>query len=53
MSAAVIVMVLGAFVAGGAISFHRQHMPRWTVVLLALTAAGLIGFGWYAWFQGR
>ncbi|GAB2613611.1 hypothetical protein [Kocuria arenosa] len=53
MSYAVVVMVFGAFVAGGAISFHQQHKPRWTVVLLALTAAGLIGYGWYAWFEGR
>jgi drug/metabolite transporter (DMT)-like permease len=53
VSYAVVVMVFGAFVAGGAISFHQQHKPRWTVVLLALTAAGLIGYGWYAWFEGR
>jgi hypothetical protein len=53
VSYAVVVMVFGAFVAGGAISFHQQRKPLWTVVLLALTAAGLIGYGWYAWFQGR
>ncbi|MFF0988917.1 hypothetical protein [Kocuria nitroreducens] len=53
MSGAVVIMVLGAFVAGGAISFHQQRMPSWTVVLLAVTAAGLIGYGGYAWFQGR
>jgi high-affinity Fe2+/Pb2+ permease len=53
VSAAVVVMVLGAFVAGGAISFHQQKKPAWTVVLLALVAAGLIGYGWYAWFLGR
>jgi high-affinity Fe2+/Pb2+ permease len=53
VSAAVVVMVFGAFVAGGAISFHRQKMPAWTVVLLALVAAGLIGYGWYSWFQAR
>ncbi|MEF3121397.1 hypothetical protein [Kocuria flava] len=53
MSAAVVVMALGAFVAGGAISFHQQKKPAWTVVLLALAAAGLIGYGWFAWLQGR
>jgi high-affinity Fe2+/Pb2+ permease len=53
VSSAVLVMVLGAFVAGGAISFHQQRKPLWTVVLLGLAAAGLIGYGWYAWFQGR
>ena len=53
MSAAVVVMVFGAFVAGGAISFHQQRKPLWTVVLLAAVAAALVGYGWYAWFQGR
>lgn len=53
MSAAVLLMVLGAFFAGGAISFRQQRKPAWTVVLLALIAAGLIGYGWYAWYQGR
>ncbi|MGX5358921.1 hypothetical protein [Kocuria sp. KH4] len=53
MSAAVVVMAFGAFIAGGAISFHRQKMPAWTVVLLALVAAGLIGYGGYSWFLAR
>jgi hypothetical protein len=53
VSAAVVVMVLGAFVAGGAISFQQQKKPVWSVVLLAAIAAALIGYGWYAWFQGR
>ncbi|MEX5295174.1 hypothetical protein QYM41_07825 [Kocuria sp. CPCC 205268] len=53
MTAAVLVMVLGAFFAGGAISFQQQKKPVWTVVLLATVALALIGYGWYAWFQGR
>ncbi|MEX5300078.1 hypothetical protein RCG67_15005 [Kocuria sp. CPCC 205292] len=53
MSAAVLVMVLGAFLAGGAISFQQQQKPVWTVVLLAAVAAALVGYGGYAWFQGR
>ncbi len=53
MSTAVLVMALGAFLVGGAISFHQQRKPTWAVALMALLAAGLIGFGWYAWFQGR
>ena len=53
MSAAVVVMVLGAFFAGRAISFQQQKKPVWTVVLLAAIAVALVGYGWYAWFQGR
>lgn len=53
MSAAVVVMALGAFFAGGAISFAQQHKAAWAVVLMALIAALLIGYGWYTWFQAR
>ncbi|MFI7484198.1 hypothetical protein ACH9EU_17500 [Kocuria sp. M1R5S2] len=53
MSAAVVLMALGAFFVGGAISFQRQHKPAWTVGLLALIAALLVGYGWYSWFQAR
>ena len=34
MSWAVIVMALGAFMAGGTYSFHKQGFPRYTLSLI-------------------
>ncbi|WP_199712257.1 hypothetical protein [Kocuria tytonis] len=50
MTASVLVLVLGAFFVGGAISFAQQRKPLWSVVLLAAVAAALIGYGAYSWF---
>ncbi|WP_186304532.1 hypothetical protein [Kocuria palustris] len=52
MSWAVIVMALGAFLAGGAYSFHQQGFPRYTVVILAVAALALIVYGAFAWITG-
>lgn len=52
MNWAVIVMALGAFLAGGAYSFHKQGFPRYTVVIIAAAALALIGYGAYAWLSG-
>lgn len=49
MTASMLTMVLGAFFAGGAISFKQQDKPLWSVVLLAAVALGLILFGAYSW----
>lgn len=49
MTAAMLTMVLGAFFAGGAISFKQQNKPAWSVILLAVVALGLIGYGAYSW----
>ncbi|MDO4919530.1 hypothetical protein [Kocuria sp.] len=50
MTASVLVLVAGAFFAGGAISFAQQHKPRWSVLLLGLVSAALILYGAYSWF---
>lgn len=49
MTASVLTMILGAFFAGGAISFKQQDKPLWSVVILAVLALGLIGYGAYSW----
>ena len=53
MTWAMLLMAFGAFLAGGAISFRQQRKPAWSVILLTLLAAGLVGCGWYVWFQDR
>ena len=50
MTASVLVLVVGAFLVGGTISFVQQRKPLWTVVLLAVLAAALIGYGTYSYF---
>ena len=50
MTASVLVLVAGAFFVGGAISFAQQRKPLWSVVLLGVLAAALIGYGAYSWF---
>ena len=50
MTASVLVLVVGAFFVGGAISFAQQRKPLWSVVLLGVLAAALIGYGAYSWF---
>ena len=50
MTASVLVLVAGAFFVGGAISFAQQRKPVWSIVMLALVAAALIGYGAYSWF---
>ena len=50
MTASVLVLVAGAFFVGGANSFAQQRKPVWSIVLLALVAAALIGYGAYSWF---
>lgn len=50
MTASVLVLVAGAFFVGGAISFAQQRKPLWSVVLLGLVAAALIGYGGCSWF---
>ncbi|WP_199732584.1 hypothetical protein [Kocuria soli] len=52
MSWSVILMVLGAFLAGGVISFHQQGFPKWVVGLLALASAALIVYGGWSWLVG-
>ena len=52
MSWAVIVMALGAFMAGGTYSFHKQGFPRYTVVIIGVCAAALIIYGAFAWYTG-
>ena len=52
MSWSVIVMALGAFLAGGTYSFHKQGFPRYTVVIMGAAAAALIIYGAFAWFTG-
>lgn len=53
MSWAVIVMALGAFMAGGTYSFHKQGFPRYTVVIMGVIAAALIIYGAFAWYTGN
>ena len=53
MTWAVLLMALGAFFAGGSISFRQQRKPAWSVLLLALLAAALVGLGGYAAFESR
>ena len=50
MTASVLLLVAGAFFVGGAISFHQQRKPLWSVVLLAFVALVLICYGGYSWF---
>lgn len=51
MTASLLVLVFGAFFAGGAISFGQQGKPLWSVVALAVIALALIGYGVYSWIQ--
>lgn len=50
MTFSMLTMVLGAFFAGGAISFKQQKKPLWSVMLLAAIALALIIYGAYSWF---
>ena len=50
MTASLLVLVAGAFFAGGAISFAQQRKPLWSVLLLGLLAAALVCYGAYSWF---
>lgn len=49
MTSSMLTMVLGAFFVGGAISFKQQKKPLWTVLLLAVIAVALVGYGAYSW----
>lgn len=49
MTASLLVLVFGAFFAGGAISFRQQKKPLWSVVLLSLIALAMLGYGVYSW----
>lgn len=49
MTFAMLTMVLGAFFAGGAISFKQQKKPLWSVLLLVVIALALIIYGAYSW----
>ncbi|CAL8897276.1 hypothetical protein KVA01_18070 [Kocuria varians] len=49
MTPSILVLVAGAFFVGGAISFYQQRKPLWSIVLIALIAAALIGYGAYSW----
>ena len=51
MTASLLVLVFGAFFAGGAISFRQQGKPRWSVVVLAVIALALLGYGGYSWIR--
>lgn len=48
----VILMVLGAFVAGGAISFYQQKFPAWLVILMSVIASALVLYGAWSWAVG-
>ena len=50
MTGPMLVMVLGAFLVGGAISLSQQKKPAWSVVSVAAVAVALIGYGAYSWF---
>lgn len=52
MSWPVIVMALGAFLAGGVYSFHKQGFPRYVVGLMAAASLALIVYGAIAWISG-
>ncbi|MBD2765362.1 hypothetical protein IEE91_09225 [Kocuria sp. cx-455] len=49
MTSSMLTMVLGAFFVGGAISFQQQKKPLWSVLLLAIIALALVGYGAYSW----
>ncbi|WP_165313291.1 hypothetical protein [Rothia halotolerans] len=42
-----LLMVVGAFFAGGAISFNRQKLPVVVQVILWVIAVGLFAYGAY------
>lgn len=52
MTWSVILLVLGAFLIGGVISFYRQGFPAWVVGLLAVCAGALILYGAWSWLVG-
>lgn len=52
MTWSVILLVLGAFLAGGVISFHQQGFPTWVVGLMAVASAALILYGAWSWLVG-
>ncbi|MDO5618721.1 hypothetical protein [Kocuria sp.] len=52
MTWSVILLVLGAFLAGGVISFRQQGFPTWVVGLLAVASGALILYGAWSWIVG-
>lgn len=49
---AFILLVVGGMLLGGAWSFHRQHKPLWSVILLGLLGAVSVGLALWRIQQG-
>ncbi|MEX3611132.1 hypothetical protein VVR12_08800 [Rothia sp. LK2588] len=46
----VLLMIVGAFLFGGAISFRQQKLPVLVQALMALVAIAFFGYGFYVVF---
>lgn len=47
---ALILMVFGFFLIGGAYSFRKQKLPLVASIILALAGVGFLGYGGYVLF---
>lgn len=52
MTPVLVLAALGAFLVGGAISFHQQKKPVWSRVALAVLALLSFAYALALWQQG-